>query len=170
MENNAVKNGMVLSMALYAMTRQPEPYYVRRLNADEIKNATDLIWEVFLQFEAPEYSKEGIDFFRGSLDDEERNRKLKYYGAFEGKELIGTLCMREPQHIGGFFVNAKHQQKGVGRALFEAMRKDYEKQEFTVHSSPYGVKIYEHLGFKATDEEQLVNGLRFTPMVFKNEC
>ncbi|MGN0496268.1 MAG: GNAT family N-acetyltransferase [Lachnospiraceae bacterium] len=169
MENNAVKNGMVLSMALYAMTRQPEPYYVRRLNADEIKIATDLIWEVFLQFEAPEYSKEGIDFFRGSLDDEERNRKLKYYGAFEGKELIGTLCMREPQHIGGFFVKAQHQQKGVGRALFEAMRKDYEKQEFTVHSSPYGVKIYECLGFQATDEEQLVNGLRFTPMVFKNE-
>lgn len=69
----------------------------------------------------------------------------------------------------GYYLSEQYWGKGVGRTLFEAMRKDYEKQEFTVHSSPYGVKIYEHLGFKATSEEQLVNGLRFTPMVFKNE-
>ena len=53
-------------------------YPVRRLNADEIQSALDLTWEVFLQFEAPEYSKEGIDFFRASLDDEERTRALKF--------------------------------------------------------------------------------------------
>lgn len=166
MENNAVKNGQVLNMALYALTRQTEQYPVRRLNADEIQNALELMWEVFLQFEAPEYSQEGIDFFRASLDDEERTRKLKFYGAFSGKQLVGTLCMREPRHIGGFFVKADHQQKGIGRALFEGMRRDYEKQEFTVHSSPCAVKIYERLGFEATDTEQLVNGLRFTPMIY----
>ena len=68
-------------------------YPVRRLNADEIQRALDLTWEVFLQFEAPEYSKEGIDFFRESLDDEERTRALKFYGAFDGDQLVGTLCM-----------------------------------------------------------------------------
>lgn len=142
-------------------------YPVRRLNVDEIQSALDLTWEVFLQFEAPEYSKEGIDFFRESLDDEERTRALKFYGAFDGDQLVGTLCMREPQHIGGFFVKADHHRQGIGRALFETMRRDYDKQEFTVNSSPYAVKVYEHLGFQATDKEQVVNGLRFTPMIYK---
>lgn len=169
MENNAFKNGQVLSMALYARTRQTEPYPVRRLNEDEIQNALDLMWEVFLQFEAPEYSKEGIDFFHTNLEDKERTAKMKFYGAFDGKELVGTLCMREPQHIGGFFVKADYQQKCIGRALFEVMRKEYDRQEFTVNSSPYAVKIYERLGFRTTGTEQIVNGLRFTPMIYLEE-
>lgn len=85
---------------------------------------------------------------------------------FEGNQLVGTLCMREPQHIGGFFVKADYHRKGIGRALFETMRRDYDKQEFTDNSSPYAVKVYEHLGFKANDNEQVVNGLRFTPMIY----
>ena len=76
--------------------------------------------------------------------------------------------MREPQHIGGFFVKANCQGKGFGRMLFESMKADYKKQEFTVNSSLYAVKIYEHLGFVATDTQQTVNGIRFTPMKYKN--
>ena len=37
MKCNAVKNGQVLDMALYSLTRQTEDYLVRRLNADEIQ-------------------------------------------------------------------------------------------------------------------------------------
>ncbi len=88
-------------------------------------------WEVFLQFEAPEYSKEGIWEFRGSLDDKERTRNLQFYGAFDGEQLVGTLCMREPRHIGGFFVKADYHRKGIGRKLFETMQRDYDQQEFT---------------------------------------
>ena len=46
------------------------------------------------------------------------------------------------------------------------MRQDYDRQTFTVHSSPYAVEVYRHLGFVATDAEQTVSGLRFTPMRF----
>lgn len=141
---------------------------VRPLAEKEVQAALDLSWEVFLQFEAPEYSQEGIDAFRASLDDRERCKKLKFYGAFDGETLAGTICMRAPQHIGGFFVKAEYHRKGIGRALFERMRKDYEKQEFTVNSSPYAVGVYEHLGFTPTDKEQVVDGLRFTPMIFRD--
>ena len=74
--------------------------------------------------------------------------------------------MRAPQNIGGFFVDAVYHRRGIGRRLFEAMRQDYAKQEFTVHSSPYAVEVYRHLGFVPTGEEQTVDGLRFTPMQF----
>lgn len=54
MKNNAYKNGKVLDMALYALTK--EPYTLRRLTKDEIPNALSLAWEVFSEFESPEYS------------------------------------------------------------------------------------------------------------------
>jgi len=34
----------------------------------------------------------------------------------------------------------------------------------TVNSSPYAVDIYRRLGFHAISEEQLTDGIRFTPM------
>ena len=166
MRSNAVKNGQILDMALYGLTRQAEKYPVRRLCAEEIPTAKELCWDVFCQFEAPEYSEEGIREFRNSLDDEERTRNLTFYGAFDGDLLVGTLCMREPQHIGGFFVTADYQRKGIGRSLFETMRKEYDRQDFTVNSSPYAVEIFRHLGFSETHREQTINGIRFTSMRF----
>ena len=47
------------------------------------------------------------------------------------------------------------------------MKQDYARKAFTVHSSPYAVEVYRHLGFAATGPEQTVNGLRFTPMEYK---
>lgn len=169
LKNNAVKNGKVLDMALYSLTRNAQTYPVRRLTAEEIPQALELCWRVFSEFEAPEYSEEGIAAFRACLDDTERNRKMNFYGAFDGDTLVGVLSMRSPQHISGFFVDCAYHRRGIGRQLFEAMRKDYFKQEFTVNSSPYAVEVYRHLGFVPTDTEQLANGLRFIPMLFKQE-
>ncbi|MBU9737013.1 GNAT family N-acetyltransferase [Diplocloster agilis] len=33
-----------------------------------------------------------------------------------------------------------------------------------LNSSPYAVPIYKKLGFRNTDTEQLMNGIRYTPM------
>lgn len=166
MKNNAVKNGKVLDMALYSLTRDLEPYPVRRLSAGQIPAALELCWQVFQEFEAPEYSPEGVAAFRASLDDKERTKRLNFYGAFDGDRLVGVLCMRAPQHIGGFFVDGAYHRRGIGRQLFEAMRRDYSRQVFTVNSSPYAVEVYRHLGFVPTDTEQLTDGIRYTPMLF----
>lgn len=169
MKNNAVKNSKVVDMALYSLTRTVEPYPVRRLSREEIPEALELCWRVFLEFEAPECSAEGIAAFRASLDDEERTRKLDFYGAFDRDALVGVLCTRQPRHIGGFFVDGAYHRRGIGKKLFAAMRRDYAEQVFTVHSSPCAVEIYRHLGFVPTDSEQVTNGLRYTPMVFRQE-
>ena len=167
MKCSAVKNGKVVDMTLYSLTRSVEPYSVRRLAPEEVPAALELCWQVFLEFEAPEYSPEGVAAFRASLDDKERVRKLNFYGAFDGEKLVGVLCMRAPQHIGCFFVDAVYHCRGIGRRLFEAMRQDYEVQAFTVNSSPYAVEVYRRLGFVPTDTEQLTDGLRYTPMRFE---
>ena len=143
-----------------------ERRYARPLMSFEIPKATDLIWKTFLRFEAPEYSKEGIEHFRASLNDNERTKAMKWYGAFDNGNLVGVLSVRKPQHIGGFFVSEDRQGQGFGRMLFELMKSDFEVKEFTVNSSPYAVKIYEHLGFTATGKEQTIDGIRFTPMKY----
>ena len=144
-----------------------DTYEIRRLRTDEIQTALDLMWEVFLQFEAPEYPPEGVQTFRAYLDDTEKTERLTYYGAFCGDTLTGVLCMRAPQHISGFFVRGAYHRRGIGRALFMRMTEDYETQRFTVNSSPYAVEIYRHLGFVPTGAEQCEDGIRFTPMVYE---
>lgn len=168
MKNNAVKNGKVLDMVLYSLTRTIELYPVCRLTQKEIPAALELCWRVFQEFEAPVYPPEGTEVFRASLDDSERRRQMNFYGAFDGERLVGVLCMRVPRHIAYFFVDSAYHRRGIGKRLFEAMRQDYARQEFTVNSSPYAVDIYRHLGFVPAEEEQTVDGIRFTPMKYSD--
>ena len=67
------------------------------------------------------------------------------------------------------FVGAAYHRRGIGRKLCEALRRDYAKQVFTVNSSPYAVEVYRHLDFVPTDDEQSVDGLRFTPMQYSSK-
>ena len=164
LRRNAVKHGRVEDMALYALTKGETR--IKRLSFDELPEALRLIWEVFCRFEAPVYPQEGIDEFRASLENAERNARMHYYGAYEENRLIGVIAMRAPQHIGYFFVREDCQRRGIGKKLFETMRLDYAAQEFTVNSSPYAVDVYRHLGFVPTDTEQITNGIRYTPMRF----
>lgn len=141
---------------------------IRKLEPEEYQEALDLAWNVFLQFDAPVYTKEGIEEFKSYLENTEFVEKLKFFGAFEDGQMVGVLAMRHPQHISLFFVKEEFHHRGIGRKLFEGMREDYEKQEFTVYSSPYAVAIYEKLGFIPTDTEQKTNGIRHTPMIFRD--
>ena len=139
------------------------------LAEEQISEAVSLVWEVFSRFEAPEYSAEGIKEFRSFLDNESEMQKLNFYGAFIEGKLAGVLAMRQ-QHISLFFVDEKYHRRGIGKNLFETMQKDFGIKRFTVNSSPYAVKIYERLGFKSTDTEQITNGIRYTPMHFTGGC
>lgn len=165
LKNYAVKNTRVQDMRLYAMTRGTEPYTIRRLGPEELPAACALAWEVFCQFEAPEYAPEGAAEFRRTLDDGELISRMYFYGAFAGDTLIGILAMRKPRHISLFFVKESWHRRGIGRQLFDAMVRDYGPQEFTVHSSPYAVEVYRRLGFVPTGTEQVTNGIRYIPMI-----
>ncbi|MBQ7595828.1 MAG: GNAT family N-acetyltransferase [Clostridia bacterium] len=144
--------------------------HIRKLKADEIETALALVWKVFLEFEAPDYSESGVDEFYKSIHDKNYLAQLRLYGAFVADELIGVIASRsEGAHIALFFVDEKYQKKGAGRMLFNALLSDCKSEMITVNSSPYAVPIYKKLGFCVTDAEQSVNGLRFTPMEFKTE-
>lgn len=142
---------------------------VRRLSEAELPVALELCWAVFCQFEAPEYTQEGVKEFQSALQDGERNRQMDFYGAFDKTKLVGALAVRAPQHIGYFFVKPEYHRRGIGRKLFETMQGNYETPIFTVNSSPYAVEFYRRLGFVPTDGEQVTNGIRYTPMRYEAE-
>ncbi len=137
---------------------------IKKLERYEIESALKLIWEVFLEFDAQDYTQEGIDEFFKSINDENYISALTAYGAFLNEHLIGAIATRNSgKHIALFFVEGKNQHQGVGKRLFETVRTD----NMTVNSSPYAVPVYKRLGFLPVDTEQVVNGLRFTPMALQ---
>ncbi len=141
---------------------------VRILEEHEVPEALALVWEVFSEFEAPEYSEEGVLSFRQTLFSEEFKQIIVMYGAFEGDKLVGVAATRNRgTHIALFFVLPQYHRHGIGRAMFETMLRDSPSDTITVNSSPYAEKIYRCLGFEALSKEQNVNGVRFIPMEHK---
>lgn len=72
---------------------------VVRISSDCISIALDLALEVFMEYEAPVYSQEGIDEFKSFIYANRVNSKLSFYGAYEVAELVGMIAIRDYQHI-----------------------------------------------------------------------
>ena len=141
---------------------------IRPLREHELPQALALVWRVFLEFEAPEYPAEGVEEFRRSIADPAYLSQLRCYGAFAQDTLLGVMATRcAGSHVALFFVDAAHHHRGIGKALFARARKDCPQGRMTVNAAPYAVGVYEHLGFRATDQEQITNWLRYTPMEYQ---
>lgn len=138
---------------------------IRKLQTDETDAALRLVWQVFQVYEAPDYTEKGVQAFYQSIHDKSYLSALRLYGAFAQNELVGVIATRSAgAHIALFFVLGQYHRQGIGRRLFQAARADCPRGRMTVHASPYAVPVYHKLGFRDTDAEQVVNGLRFTPM------
>ena len=135
-----------------------------------MEKALLLVWQVFQEYEAPDYTKEGVREFYRSIHDENYLSNLDWHGAFAEEKLLGVIAVRnEGAHIALFFVDGKYHRQGIGKRLFQTVRGTCRSDRMNVHSSPYAVPVYHKLGFRDTGPEQVVNGLRFTPMERKTE-
>ena len=140
---------------------------IRKLSEAEKPAAMELVWKVFQEFEAPEYSSEGVRTFREYITDPAAVVALHVSGAFEDGTVIGVLALRESgTHISLFFVDPVWQKRGVGKALFCRFLSDGAPERLTVHASPYAVEIYRCLDFRPTAPEQITDGIRYTPMEY----
>ena len=142
---------------------------IRPLVQADLPQALALVERVFMAFEAPEYSAEGIQTFLSFLQDADALAALRFYGALDNGTPVGVLATRGGSHIALFFVDAAHQGRGIGRALFETAKSACSVGRMTVNSSPYAVEIYRSLGFSPLSDEQVRDGIRFTPMQYSFE-
>lgn len=140
---------------------------LRILSDEEIPDALQLSWTVFRKYQSPDCSSEGTAEFKRSLNDPGFLAGIRYYGAFDEEKLVGVLGIRvKKNHICLFFVDGTYHRRGIGTALFRRMLEDFPGRTITVNSSPFARPFYKALGFRETDSEWRVNGIRFTPMVF----
>jgi ribosomal protein S18 acetylase RimI-like enzyme len=139
----------------------------------------DLVLRVFDGFVAPDYCEEGINEFKSYITVEGLKKRSKedhfFLLARHAGKIVGMIDIREYHHISLFFVDIAFQNKGIGKALFQkaaavSKNRGWELNQFSVNSSPYAVQIYEKMGFKKTDDEQIKKGMRFFPMSLKPEA
>lgn len=137
---------------------------IRKIKKFEMKKALDLVWRTFLEFEALDYTEEGILEFKKTIDDEYWIKEREFYGAYKNNEILGVIVTKDKNHIALFFVDGKYHRQGIGKKLYEKVLKLNKDDFFTVNSFPYAKEVYKHLGFEFTDDMQIINGLKFYPM------
>ncbi|PHV70705.1 GNAT family N-acetyltransferase [Sporanaerobium hydrogeniformans] len=140
---------------------------IKKLAKDDILMALDLVLNVFMEYEVPDYSQQGIETFQKCIKDDQWLKSLEIFGAYMNNSLVGVIATRNNgNHIALFFVKGNYHRQGIGRRLFDRVIENCTNNTITVNSSPYAIKIYRHLGFVETQTEQLTDGIRYTPMSF----
>ncbi|MGE5422681.1 MAG: GNAT family N-acetyltransferase [Ignavibacteriales bacterium] len=135
----------------------------------------ELVWDVFMKFEAPDYPDEGIQTFKAFIQPENLQQLAEdgwpIYCCFAHDQLIGVLAFRKNRtHISLLFVREEYHRQGIAKsmlthALNEIRESDPAINQITVNSSPYAKNIYEKMGFIAMDSVQQQEGILFIPMV-----
>ncbi|MDL2214361.1 GNAT family N-acetyltransferase [Clostridia bacterium OttesenSCG-928-O13] len=138
-----------------------------------LKDALALVRNVFWEFDAEDYSDEGILEFSDYIEYDSiqamlQSGELVMMGCYQHNRLAGVLALRVPGHISLLFVGKAYQRQGIARALLDTaircVRQITGEKALTVNAAPYATAIYQKMGFMPTDGEQLLNGIRFIPM------
>ena len=113
---------------------------IRAIYPEEHEEALKLIWDTFLEFEAPDYSKQGVATFLNFISDVTIFEVVEFFVASENNELKGVIATRNNRsHVCCFFVSAKFQRQGIGGKLWEYLKNNSDSLVITVNSSPFAV-------------------------------
>lgn len=146
---------------------------IKNIEADMIDVVLKLVEKVFMEFNAPDYTQEGIDEFKSQII-ESKDFKSKFdtgeqimIGAFNNDKIIGILSISVRNHISLLFVDKNYHRNKVGTKLLneiiiQSRLKGISK--IKLNSSPYALPFYLKFGFVKTDSEKIRNGIQYTPM------
>ena len=147
-------------------------FEIRLADQDEWEDAMVLAWKTFLEFEAGDYTPEGVRSFEDFITDTGLKRMFlsgdyRLLAAYIRGRMVGMITLRNRCHISLLFVDKRYHRHGIGRALIEQMAR-YVKDEcrLTVNASPYGAAFYRRLGFRDLGPERRQDGIIFTPMEY----
>ena len=151
-----------------------ETYTIRNLYQNAWEEATQLAWNTFMMFEAPDYEPEGVQNFRDFLKDPTLKKmflagEYQVWGAFDNRIMVGVVSIRNRSHISLLFVDRDHQHKGIATALLQALfsyaQSEMDVNEITVNAAPYATGFYHKIGFVDLAGEKVTDGIRYTPMI-----
>lgn len=146
---------------------------IEELNSEhDLKESLNLVKRTFDEFEAPVYSEKGVKEFYKFIDYDYvkygLNRDKNMLIAKKDEKIIGVVSIKNKSHIDMLFVDKEYHKQGVGSALMKYAifycTYNEKKVKITVNSAPYAVEFYKKLDFKTTGDEQILDGIKFTPM------
>lgn len=154
---------------------QEIPYEVHFAGRDDWEEAMGLAWKTFLEFEADDYTAEGIRSFEDFITDSGLKRMFvmgtyQMMAAYDKGKIVGMITLRNEMHISLLFVHRDYHRHGIGRTLIMRMA-DYVKSELckrriTVNAAPYGVEFYHRVGFRDIGSARQQDGIIYTPMEY----
>jgi GNAT superfamily N-acetyltransferase len=148
----------------------------REMKSGEEYEVCRMIIECFNEFVAPDYAHEGVEEFSKYVDPNSMRDRLVHdtfvFIALDSGMIIGAIEIRTNNHVALLFVRKQYHKKVIAKRLLELATEKCRQAKpnidvITVNSSPFAISIYEKLGFVKRDVEQLINDIRFIPMVLK---
>jgi GNAT superfamily N-acetyltransferase len=149
-------------------------YVIGEVTFDELVKVTDMVKAVFDKFNASGFSEEGIRSFYELIRSETiENRLLKnsfMLVARKEDQIIGVIEIYYVNHMLLLFTAETWQGRGIAKSLLDAgiskcCREHEGVKQITVGAFDFAVPIYEKMGFVIYDQEQIINAIRFIPMV-----
>lgn len=130
-----------------------------------------LVEAVFNEFVAPDYDEEGItEFFRfanpEAMKERIRSGGFVLVAEHEGN-MAGILEFTPPDCIALMFVTVRRQGIASGlvsQAIKKASLANPLLSKLIAHSSPYAMRAYEKMGFRASGKVTKENGIEYVPM------
>ena len=142
---------------------------IRILTEDEIRLASQLIHDEFINDIAGSYSEEGKKEFLKSFNVENllvfmKQKRLVFLGMFD-EQIIGVIGIKDFHQIHCLFVKKEYQKRGVGTTLLNHA-KNLMYGKVTVNATPQVVSFYQKEGFQIEGQYQCIHGIHFVPMIY----
>ncbi|MEB3754125.1 GNAT family N-acetyltransferase [Acinetobacter sp. MD2(2019)] len=139
---------------------------IRKIKNSDVQNVFQLIQPYVKDFAINRDGEE--KFSLPMIQKISEMADVEYFVKEELQNIIGVIAYKKPAHLLHFFVDQSHQNKGVGRQLWEFLNQQLKNHQnidkWTVNSSCYAKPIYEKLGFITTSDVIESHGIRFIQM------
>lgn len=148
-------------------------FKIERAKINDIEEISDLVKRIYLKYNSKIDSEEGINNILTFMSKE--NMLLRFYieGALilvardKNNKIVGTIELKNFEHISLFFVDDKYFKFGIGKKLFEEVKNILELEKYSVNASYYALEFYKKLGFiQITDSIKIEKGVHFYPMLY----
>lgn len=150
-------------------------YEVRLALAEDISQALDLAWRVFVKYDAPDYGAEHTERMRVAIEDRlvnldiyTLNQRLMVV-ALDDNKVVGMIETYGTNRISLLFVDSDYQRRGIATAMMNkiaSMLKTRGYDKIVLNASPNGLSFYKHFGFMIEEKEKNVDTPWKTPMSF----
>ncbi|ACK69232.1 GCN5-related N-acetyltransferase [Gloeothece citriformis PCC 7424] len=143
---------------------------IRQATVQDFSQIYQLIKQVFEENTKYEMTEEGqrnfLQFIQPSQMEFRYQNGAIFWVCEVESQLVGMIEFAYYNHIYLYFVDKNYRGKGIGKALFNQVKKEI-KGNITANSTEYALPIYLKLGFTQNGSVVTRNGIRAYPIIYQ---